>query len=206
MTLFSRSHTATGSPVTSTVIGMTTSASVPTESEGAIRGGTVTDRLVEANGRYAEAFTDPGMDARPVLHVAVVACMDARIDLHAALGLELGDCHTIRNAGGVVTDDVIRSLALSQRKLGTREIMVVQHTSCGLSMTTDDEFKDELEADTGLRPTWAVEAFKEVKDSVRTSMARLRHSVFLPHKDSIRGFVYDVHNGALHEVLSPGQG
>ncbi|MDX3069759.1 carbonic anhydrase, partial [Streptomyces sp. ND04-05B] len=115
---------------------MTTSAAIPTGPEGAISDGTVTDRLVEANQRYAAAFTDPGMDARPVLRVAVVACMDARLDLHDALGLELGDCHTIRNAGGVVTDDVIRSLTISQRKLGTRSVVLIHHTGCGLEALT----------------------------------------------------------------------
>ena len=199
MTLFSRSHTATGSPVTSTVIGTTTSASVPTESEGAIRGGTVTDRLVEANGRYAEAFTDPGMDARPVLRVAVVACMDARLDLHAALGLELGDCHTIRNAGGVVTDDVIRSLTISQRKLGTRSIVLIHHTGCGLEAITED-FRTELEDEVGQRPAWAVESFRDVDQDVRQSMQRVRTSPFLLHADDVRGFVFDVKTGLLREI------
>ncbi|MGW1749783.1 beta-class carbonic anhydrase [Streptomyces sp. NPDC002092] len=199
MTLFSRSHTATESPVTSTVIGMTTSASVPTESEGAIRGGTVTDRLVEANGRYAEAFTDPGMDARPVLHVAVVACMDARIDLHAALGLQLGDCHTIRNAGGVVTDDVIRSLTISQRKLGTRSIVLIHHTGCGMESITED-FRTELEQEVGQRPAWAAEAFADVDQDVRQSMQRVRTSPFLQHTDDVRGFVFDVKTGLLREI------
>ena len=164
------------------------------------------DELLDRNREYAQgAFAGP-RPVRPRRALAIVACMDSRMDMFAMLGLDPGDAHVLRNAGGVVTDDVIRSLALSQRKLGTREILLVQHTSCGLSMTTEDEFKDELETDTGLRPTWAVEAFREVKDSVRTSLARLRHSVFLPHKDNIRGFVYDVHTGTLHEVLSPGQG
>jgi len=199
MTLFSRSHTATGSPVTSTVIGTTTSASVPTESEGAIRGGTVTDRLVEANGRYAEAFTDPGMDARPVLRVAVVACMDARLDLHAALGLELGDCHTIRNAGGVVTDDVIRSLTISQRKLGTRSIVLIHHTGCGMESITED-FRTELEEEVGQRPAWAAEAFADVDQDVRQSMQRVRTSPFLQHTDDVRGFVFDVKTGLLREI------
>ncbi|GAA2513914.1 beta-class carbonic anhydrase [Streptomyces longisporus] len=199
MTLFSRSHTATESPVTSTVIGMTTSASVPTESEGAIRGGTVTDRLVEANGRYAEAFTDPGMDARPVLRVAVVACMDARIDLHAALGLQLGDCHTIRNAGGVVTDDVIRSLTISQRKLGTRSIVLIHHTGCGMESITED-FRTELEQEVGQRPAWAAEAFADVDQDVRQSMQRVRTSPFLQHTDDVRGFVFDVKTGLLREI------
>ncbi len=184
--------------MTSTVMVMTTSASVPTE--GAIsREGGVTDRLVNANERYAAAFSDPGMDARPVLHVAVVACMDARLDLHAALGLELGDCHTIRNAGGVVTDDVIRSLTISQRKLGTRSIVLIHHTGCGLEAITED-FRTELEMEVGQRPAWAVEAFRDVDQDVRQSMQRVRTSPFLLHTDDVRGFVFDVKTGLLREI------
>ncbi|MFD0314395.1 beta-class carbonic anhydrase [Streptomyces flavalbus] len=179
---------------------MTTSASVPTGSGGAIRAdGTVTDRLVEANEQYAAAFSDPGMDARPVLRVAVVACMDARLDLHAALGLELGDCHTIRNAGGVVTDDVIRSLTISQRRLGTRSIVLIHHTGCGLETITED-FREELEQEVGQRPAWAVEAFRDVDQDVRQSMQRVRTSPFLLHSDDVRGFVFDVRTGLLREV------
>ncbi|MCH5675480.1 carbonic anhydrase [Streptomyces sp. CME 23] len=178
---------------------MTTSASVPTESEGAIHGGTVTDRLVEANERYAAEFTDPGMDARPVLHVAVVACMDARIDLHKALGLQLGDCHTIRNAGGVVTDDVIRSLTISQRKLGTRSIVLIHHTGCGMETITED-FRTELEHEVGQRPAWAAEAFSDVDQDVRQSMQRVRTSPFLLYTEDVRGFVFDVRTGLLREI------
>ncbi|WP_438294312.1 beta-class carbonic anhydrase [Streptomyces sp. HUAS TT7] len=162
-------------------------------------GGTVTDRLVEANRRYAAAFGDPGMDARPVLHVAVVACMDARLDLHAALGLELGDCHTIRNAGGVVTDDVIRSLTISQRALGTTSVMLVHHTGCGLEALTED-FRHELEDEVGQRPAWAVESFRDVDQDVRQSMQRVRTSPFLPHTEDVRGFVFDVTTGLLREI------
>ncbi|MFF4061885.1 beta-class carbonic anhydrase [Streptomyces sp. NPDC001668] len=198
MTLFFPSHRRTARTVTSNVMVMTTSASVPTE--GAIsRDGAVTDRLVDANQRYAAAFTDPGMDARPVLHVAVVACMDARLDLHAALGLELGDCHTIRNAGGVVTDDVIRSLTISQRKLGTRSIVLIHHTGCGLEAITED-FRSELEMEVGQRPAWAVEAFRDVDQDVRQSMQRVRTSPFLLHTDDVRGFVFDVKTGLLREI------
>jgi carbonic anhydrase len=176
---------------------MSTSAQHPAE---AVRtSGTVTDRLVEANLRYAAEFTDPGMDARPVLQVAVVACMDARLDLHAALGLELGDCHTIRNAGGVVTDDVIRSLTISQRALGTRSVILVHHTGCGLESLTED-FRVELEEEVGQRPAWAVEAFRDVEQDVRQSMQRVRTSPFLPHKDDVRGFVFDVAKGVLREI------
>ncbi|MFJ9904855.1 beta-class carbonic anhydrase [Streptomyces sp. NPDC101152] len=178
---------------------MTTSASVSTEPEGAIHGGTVTDRLVEANQRYAQEFTDPGMDARPVLHVAVVACMDARIDLHKALGLQLGDCHTIRNAGGVVTDDVIRSLTISQRKLGTRSIVLIHHTGCGMETITED-FRTELEQEVGQRPAWAAEAFADVDQDVRQSMQRVRTSPFLLHTEDVRGFVFDVRTGLLREI------
>lgn len=210
MTFFVPSHSRPTSFVTSTVVPMTTSASVPTEPEDAITAGgistdslssdgTVTDRLVEANQRYAAAFTDPGMDARPVLHVAVVACMDARLDLHDALGLELGDCHTIRNAGGVVTDDVIRSLTISQRALGTRSVVLIHHTGCGLESLTED-FRHDLEMEVGQRPAWAVEAFRDVEQDVRQSMQRVRTSPFLLHRDDVRGFVFDVTTGLLREI------
>lgn len=186
--------------MTSNVVVMTTSAAVPTGSEGAItEGAHVTDSLVAANERYAEAFTDPGMDARPVLRVAVVACMDARLDLHKALGLQLGDCHTIRNAGGVVTDDVIRSLTISQRKLGTRSVVLIHHTGCGLEALTED-FRTELEMEIGQRPAWAVESFRDVDQDVRQSMQRVRTSPFLQHTDDVRGFVFDVRTGRLREV------
>ncbi|MFI1537121.1 beta-class carbonic anhydrase [Streptomyces anandii] len=178
---------------------MTTSASVPAGSEGAIEGRSVTDRLVDANERYADAFTDPGMDARPVLQVAVVACMDARIDLHAALGLKLGDCHTIRNAGGVVTDDVIRSLTISQRALGTRRVVLIHHTNCGMQTITED-FRHDLEMEVGQRPSWAVEAFRDADQDVRQSMQRVRTSPFLQHTDDVRGFVFDVKTGRLREI------
>jgi carbonic anhydrase len=177
---------------------MSTSAHQPA-TDTARTDGTVTDRLVEANRKYAAAFEDPGMDARPVLKVAVVACMDARLDLHAALGLELGDCHTIRNAGGVVTDDVIRSLTISQRALGTRSVILVHHTGCGLETITED-FRMELEEEVGQRPAWAVEAFRDVDQDVRQSMQRVRTSPFLLHADDIRGFVFDVTTGLLREV------
>ncbi|GEB53891.1 MULTISPECIES: beta-class carbonic anhydrase [Streptomyces] len=160
---------------------------------------TVTDQLVAANARYAGAFTDPGMDARPVRRVAVVACMDARLDLHKALGLELGDCHTIRNAGGVVTDDVIRSLTISQRALGTRAIVLIHHTGCGLESLTED-FRQDLEREVGQRPSWAVECFTDVDQDVRQSIERVRTSPFLLHRDDVRGFVFDVTTGRLREI------
>ncbi|MFB6516395.1 beta-class carbonic anhydrase [Streptomyces sp. NPDC056401] len=161
--------------------------------------GTVTDRLVESNRAYAARFAAPGRSARPVLGVAVVSCMDARIDLHAALGLELGDCHTLRNAGGVITDDTIRSLTISQRALGTRSIVLIHHTGCGLQSLTED-FRLDLEAEVGQRPTWAVDAFRDVDQNVRQSMRRVRSSPFLPRTDDVRGFVFDVETGLLREV------
>lgn len=136
----------------------------------------------------------------PGLHLAVVTCMDARIKVFDVFGLRHGEVHILRNAGGVVTDDVIRSLAISQRKLETREIVIMQHTSCGMSLITEDGFRDELEADTGLRPTWSVEAFTDVANSVRQSVARVRRSPFLGLTEEVRGFVYDVHTAKIHEV------
>ncbi|MCG7529314.1 carbonic anhydrase [Streptomyces sp. OfavH-34-F] len=177
---------------------MSTSAHSPAEPSAPAT--TVTDRLVEANSKYASEFTDPGMDAKPVLQVAVVACMDARLDLHKALGLALGDCHTIRNAGGVVTDDVIRSLAISQRALGTRSIVLIHHTTCGMESITED-FRQELEREVGQRPSWAVEAYTDADQDVRQSMQRVRTSPFLKHTDDVRGFVFDVTTGKLREVL-----
>ncbi|MFF7354811.1 MULTISPECIES: beta-class carbonic anhydrase [Streptomyces] len=200
MTFFVPTHSGPGPGVTSNVMSMTTSAAVPTGSEGAITdGGGVTDRLVEANRRYAAAFADPGMDARPVLQVAVVACMDARLDLHKALGLQLGDCHTIRNAGGVVTDDVIRSLTISQRALGTRSVVLIHHTGCGMESITED-FRHDLEMEVGQRPAWAVESFRDVDQDVRQSMQRVRTSPFLLHTNDVRGFVFDVRTGLLREI------
>lgn len=178
------------------------SAESVTSPAAAVReGGQVTDRLVELNSGYAKEFSDPGMDARPVLQVAIVACMDARLDLHAALGLELGDCHTIRNAGGVVTDDVIRSLTISQRALGTRSVILIHHTNCGLESLTED-FRQELEREVGQRPVWAVEAYSDADQDVRQSMQRVRTSPFLPHTDDVRGFVFDVTTGLLREIHS----
>jgi carbonic anhydrase len=159
----------------------------------------VTDQLVHANKRYADGFTDPGMDARPVRKVAIVACMDARLDLHAALGLALGDCHTIRNAGGVVTDDVIRSLTISQRQLGTNAVVLIHHTGCGLLGLTED-YRHQLELEVGQKPSWAVESFVDLDQDVRQSMARVRTSPFLPHTDDVRGFVFDVTTGLLTEI------
>ncbi|GAA2996062.1 carbonic anhydrase [Kitasatospora albolonga] len=159
----------------------------------------ITDRFVAANREYAKTFRDGGMDARPVRNVTVVACMDARLDLFAALGLELGDAHLIRNAGGVVTDDTIRSLTISQRALGTRSIVLIHHTGCGLLGLTED-FRRDLELEVGQRPTWAVESFVDLDGDVRQSMQRVRTSPFIPHRDDVRGFVFDVHTGLLREI------
>jgi carbonic anhydrase len=157
------------------------------------------DELLTRNKEYAEGFPGPAPVA-PALHMAIVACMDSRLDVHAALGLKLGDAHVMRNGGGVVTDDMIRSLVISQRLLGTRQIVLIHHTDCGMLKFTEDEMKDAIEADTGLRPPWATEAFTDLDRSVRNSIARLRTSPFVPHTDQIRGFVFDVKTGLLREV------
>lgn len=161
---------------------------------------TVTDELLEANARYAEAFNEAELSAVPTRHVAIVTCMDARLDIFALLGLGNGESHVIRNAGGVVTDDVIRSLAISQRKLQSREVVLIHHTGCGMATFRDDDFTAELEDETGLKPTWAVETFTDPYADVRQSMRRVRASPFLPHADVVRGFVYDVTTGGLTEV------
>lgn len=157
------------------------------------------DELLARNKQYAQTFpgSPPGA---PALHVAVVACMDARLDVHGALGLSVGDAHVLRNAGGVVTDDMIRSLAISQRLLGTREVVLIHHTECGMLRFTDDDMKDAIEADTGQRPPWATEAFASLDRSVRNSIARLKASPFVPRTDLVRGFVFDVASGLLREV------
>jgi carbonic anhydrase len=159
-----------------------------------------TNDLLAANGSYAENFTKGGKPMPPAKKVAVVACMDARIETGRLLGLEEGDAHVIRNAGGVVTDDVIRSLAISQRLLGTIEIVLVHHTDCGMLTFKDDGLKAQIEEDTGLRPPFALEAFSNPEDDVRQSVRRIEASPFIPHKDNIRGFVYDVETGRLNEV------
>jgi carbonic anhydrase len=161
---------------------------------------TATDDLIANNTTYAEAFDHPGLGVAPARKLAVVACMDSRLDLFGALGLELGEVHMIRNAGGVVTDDVIRSLVISQRTLGTEEILVLQHTDCGLLKATDEELKDAIEADVGVRPGFAFDAFTDLDLNVRRSLARLRATLFLLHTDRIRGFVYDVDTGRIREV------
>ena len=161
---------------------------------------TVTDELLRNADRYAAKFDKGDLPMPPAKHVAVVACMDARLNPFGVLGLQEGDAHVIRNAGGVVTDDVIRSLAISQRLLGTREIILIHHTDCGMLTFKDDEVKAQIEADTGLRPPFALEAFPDVEKDVRQSLARVAASPFVPHKDQVRGFVYDVTAGRLREV------
>jgi carbonic anhydrase len=159
----------------------------------------VTDDLLADNARYAESFSGP-LPLPPARKVAVVACMDARLDVYRILGLREGDAHVIRNAGGVVTDDAIRSLVISQRLLGTEEIVLIHHTDCGMLTFTDDEFKASIQEDTGIKPAWAAEAFADLDDDVRQSVARVRANPFVPHTDAVRGFVFDVSTGKLNEV------
>jgi carbonic anhydrase len=160
---------------------------------------TATDDYVQNNARYVESFSGP-LPLPPSRGVAVVACMDARLNVYDILGLGGGEAHVIRNAGGVVTDDVIRSLAISQRLLGTREIILIHHTECGMLTFTDDQFRRSIQDDTGLKPPWAAEAFPDLDEDVRQSIARINASPFVPTKDSVRGFVFDVATGALTEV------
>ncbi len=160
----------------------------------------VTDELLENNKRYAEQFEKGSLPLPPAKGIAVVACMDARLHVSKLLGLTEGDAHIIRNAGGVVTDDEIRSLAISQRLLGTREIVLIHHTDCGMLTFTDDDFRHQIEEETGVRPEWAAEAFSDLDSDVRQNIARIKASPFIPHKDSVRGFVYEVETGRLREV------
>jgi carbonic anhydrase len=160
----------------------------------------VTDELLRNNERYAAAFDKGDLPVRPSKQVAVVACMDARLNVYDMLGLREGEAHVIRNAGGVVTDDVIRSLCISQRLLGTRETLLVHHTDCGMLTFTDDDLKARIQAETGIRPPFALEAFADLDDDVRQSIARIEASPFIPHKEHVRGFVYDVQTGRLREV------
>ncbi|KAA1036066.1 Carbonic anhydrase [Pseudonocardia sp. Ae406_Ps2] len=159
----------------------------------------VTDELLENNARYAESFSGP-LPLPPARKIAVVACMDARLDVYRILGLAEGDAHVIRNAGGVVTDDEIRSLTISQRLLGTEEIILIHHTDCGMLTFTDDAFKASIRDETGIKPQWAAEAFDDLDEDVRQSLARIRTNPFIPHTDAVRGFVFDVATGRLNEV------
>jgi carbonic anhydrase len=161
---------------------------------------TVTDELLRNNAEFASTFSKGDLPMPPGKHLAVVACMDARLNVYALLGLEEGQAHVIRNAGGVVTEDVIRSLAISQRLLGTSEVILVHHTDCGMLTFTDDQVKADIEADIGLRPHFALEAFSDLERDIRQSIARIKASPFVPNKDSVRGFVFDVSTGKLQEV------
>ena len=160
----------------------------------------VTDQLLTNNEQHAANFAKGELSLPPAKQVAVIACMDARLDAHKILGLEEGDAHVIRNAGGAVTDDAIRSLMISQELLGTTEVILVHHTDCGMLTFTDDEVKRRIQDQTGIRPPFALEAFADLADDVRQSIARVKNSPFIPHKESVRGFVYDVKNGRLNEV------
>ena len=165
-----------------------------------VNGMTAMDELLKNNARYAENFDKGDLRSPPGRKLAILACMDARLDTHKALGLAEGDAHVIRNAGGVVTDDALRSLVISQRLLGTREIVLIHHTDCGMLTFRDDEIKDAIEEDTGLRPPFAFDTFRNLEQNVRQSIARIRACPFIPHKDNIRGFVYDCATGRLNAV------
>lgn len=159
------------------------------------------DALVTKAARFTGSVAD--LPARPASGVAIVACMDARLDVHRLLGLADGDAHVLRNAGGAVTDDVIRSLVISQRELGTTEVMLIHHSGCGMMSFTEDEAKTRIEADTGLRPPFSLEAFTDLEGDVRQSIARVQASPYLPHRDVVRGFVFELGSGRLREVAAP---
>jgi carbonic anhydrase len=158
------------------------------------------DELLANNRTFAEPLADRHLDVQPSRRLAIVTCMDSRLDVFAALGLGDGEAHVLRNAGGVVSDDTIRSLAISQRKLGTREVMLIHHTDCGMEKLTDDSFREELREQAGVAPAFAIESFSDVDASVRQSILRVRRSDFIPHRDAVRGFVYDVDTHRLREV------
>jgi carbonic anhydrase len=159
-----------------------------------------TDELLANNEAYVASFDKGDLPMPPGKKVAIVACMDARLNVYGALGLSEGEAHVIRNAGGVVTDDEIRSLAISQRLLGTEEIILIHHTDCGMLTFTDDEFRNSIQQETGIKPEWAAEAFSDLDTDVRQSIARIKASPFIPRKESVRGFVYEVETGRLREV------
>jgi carbonic anhydrase len=160
----------------------------------------VTDELLTNNERYAESFDKGDLPLPPAKGVAVVACMDARLNIYGILGLQEGDAHVIRNAGGVITDDEIRSLAISQRLLGTREVILIHHTDCGMLTFTDDELKAQIQEEAGIKPHFPMESFSDLEEDVHQSIARIQASPFILHKDSVRGFVYEVETGRLREV------
>jgi carbonic anhydrase len=163
----------------------------------------IIDELVAHNEDFAASLPDKHLDVRPRRKLAIVTCMDSRLDVFAALGLGDGEAHVLRNAGGVITDDVIRSLAISQRLLGTGEVMLIHHTDCGMQKISDDGFRAELQEDTGVAPAFAIESFVDVDADVRQSILRVRRSAFLPQRDAVRGFVYDVDTHRLREVDAP---
>ena len=158
------------------------------------------DELVENAKTYAEDFDKSDLPLPPARRIAIVACMDARLNVYGLLGLQEGEAHVIRNAGGMITDDEIRSLAISQRLLGTEEVMLIHHTDCGMLTFDDDEFRRTVQEQTGIKPEWAAEAFSDLDGDVRQSIARINASPFIPNKDSVRGFVYEVETGRLREV------
>ena len=160
----------------------------------------VTDQLLSNNARYARSFEKGHLPLPPARQVAIVACMDARLDVHEILGLDEGDAHVIRNAGGAVTDDVIRSLVISQRLLGTREIILIHHTDCGMLTFTDHDLKKQIQSEVGIRPPFALETFPDLEEDVRQSVVRIKASPFIPRKESVRGFIYEVESGRLREV------
>jgi len=160
----------------------------------------VIDELLKNNEAYAEAFDKGDLPMPPGKHIAVVTCMDARLSPYVMLGLQEGDAHVIRNAGGVITDDEIRSLVISQRLLGTQEVMLIQHTDCGMLTFSDDEVKQQIQDDVGIKPHFALESFSDLDDNVHQSIARIKSSPFIPNKESVRGFVYEVETGRLREV------
>jgi carbonic anhydrase len=160
----------------------------------------VTDELLANNEAYVASFDKGDLPLPPGKKLAVIACMDARLNVYGILGLQEGDAHVLRNAGGVVTDDEIRSLAISQRLLGTEEIILIHHTECGMLTFHDDDFKAQIQKDTGIKPEWAAEAFDDLDEDIRQSIARIKASPFIPRTDSVRGFVYDVKSGKLNEV------
>lgn len=161
---------------------------------------TQTDELLKNNEAYAKSFRNGSLSSRPRRRVAIVACMDARLDIYKILGLTEGDAHIIRNAGGAVTDDTIRSLLISQRLLGTEEIILIHHTSCGMQLSTDEEIKKEIQAEIGIGPPFSIETFEDPEQDIRQSIARIKISPFVSKKEETRGFVYDVRTGKLHEV------
>ena len=163
----------------------------------------IIDELVANNAGFADGLPDRHLDVEPSKRLAIVTCMDSRLDVFAALGLGDGEAHVLRNAGGVITDDVIRSLAISQRRLGTREVMLIHHTDCGMQKVSDDGFRAELQAETGVAPSFAIESFSDLDADVRQSILRVQRSAFIPHRDAVRGFVYDVDTHRLREIATP---